>query len=265
MAQRGGTLTRKAVRFRRGPVLDRAVAEQGEPQVSQGWESRAEQWLSWARTPGHDAYWDYRDAFFDLLPPPEGRVLEVGCGEGRVCRDLAGRGYGVTGLDASPTLVGAASDRDQIGEYVVGQAEALPFPDAMFRLVVAYNSLMDVDDMPRAVNEAARVLQAGGHLCACVTHPLVDAGAWESDADDARFVITDSYLEATTFTAEMERAELTMTFDGKRFPLESYARAFEAAGLLIEAIREPSAPPGARREHRWTRLPMFLLLRATRP
>ena len=97
-----------------------------------------------------------------------------------MCRDLADRGYAVTGLDASPTLVGAAGDRDPAGAYVVGQAEALPFPDAAFDLVVSYNSLMDVDDMPRAVSEAARVLEAGGHLCACVTHPLADAGAWRA-------------------------------------------------------------------------------------
>lgn len=233
--------------------------------MSQGWEARAEQWLSWARTPGHDAYWDYRDAFFELLPAPAGPVLEIGCGEGRVCRDLAARGYRVTALDASPALVAAAAERDPAGEYLVGRAEALPFEDSTFALVVAYNSLMDVDDMPRTVSEATRVLYSGGRLCACVTHPLADAGAWEGDQDDARFVITDSYLEPAKFSATVERAGLTMAFDGKRFPLESYARALEAAGLLIEAIREPAAPAGARRSGRWTRLPMFLFFRAVKP
>ena len=162
--------------------------------MSQGWEARAEQWLSWARTPGHDAYWDYRGALFELLPAPAGPVLEVGCGEGRVCRDIAARGYRVTALDASPTLVAAAAERDPAGEYLVGRAEALPFEDSTFALVVAYNSLMDVQDMPRTVSEAARVLYSGGRLCACVTHPLADVGAWEGDQDDARFVITDSIL-----------------------------------------------------------------------
>ena len=116
--------------------------------------------------------------------------------------------------------------------------------------------------MPRAVIEAARVLRVGGRLCVCVPHPLADAGAWEGDGDDARFVIAGSYLETAPFSASVQRAGLSMTFDGKRFPLESYARAFEAAGLLIEAIREPPAPPGGKR--RWTRLPMFLLIRAVR-
>jgi hypothetical protein len=54
--------------------------------AAMSWEDQAENWLAWARTPGHDAYWSYRDAFFPLLPAPGRRTLEVGCGEGRVAR-----------------------------------------------------------------------------------------------------------------------------------------------------------------------------------
>ena len=43
--------------------------------------------------------------------------------------------------------------------------------------MVAYNSLMDVADMPGAVAEAARVLQPGRPLCICVTHPTADVRA----------------------------------------------------------------------------------------
>ena len=61
--------------------------------MSQGWEDRAEGWIAWARKPSHDAYAFFRDAMFELLPPPQGRALEIGCGEGRVCRDLRELGY----------------------------------------------------------------------------------------------------------------------------------------------------------------------------
>jgi 2-polyprenyl-3-methyl-5-hydroxy-6-metoxy-1,4-benzoquinol methylase len=67
---------------------------------SRGFEDRAQAWLAWARTPGHDAYWVYRDAFFALVPEPGVATLEVGCGEGRVTRDLNARGHRVTALDA---------------------------------------------------------------------------------------------------------------------------------------------------------------------
>lgn len=91
-------------------------------------EEQAAAWIEWARWP-LDAYWFYREQFFELLPPPC-RTLEVGCGEGRVSRDLRGRGYDVVGLDSSETLLAAARETDPAGEYVLGQAETLPFDAA---------------------------------------------------------------------------------------------------------------------------------------
>lgn len=236
--------------------------------MSEGWESRAEQWLAWARTPGFDAYWSYRDAFFDLVPPPSRGALEVGCGEGRVTRDLAARGHRVTSLDASPTLLRAAAERDPDGEYVLGTAEALPFAAGAFDLVVSYNALMDVADMPAAVAEMARVLAPGGRLCACVTHPLSDAGAFATEEPHAPFVIDGPYLGARPFRATMQRGGLTMTFDGMIYPLEDYALALERAGLAIEALREPAPAPGAQERPegsawaQWRRVPLFLMFRA---
>ena len=66
--------------------------------MSAGWEDRADGWIAWARRPSHDAYAHFRDAFFAILPPPGGLVLEVGCGEGtwsapRRRRDLRSRRF----------------------------------------------------------------------------------------------------------------------------------------------------------------------------
>jgi SAM-dependent methyltransferase len=234
-------------------------------------EDRAATWIAWARDP-LDSYWFFRDAFFELVPPPPRRTLEVGCGEGRVARDLDARGYDVIGLDVSPTLVDAARAEDPDGEYVVADAGDLPFADASIELVVAYNSLMDLE-MPGAVAEIGRVLAPGGALCACITHPMADSGRW---ADDETFVIGERYLEERPFEGTFERPGRgvpPMTFTGWIYPLESYSRALEAAGLVIEALREPPAPdaeiqsrpPEARAlMARWQRLPNFLMFRARR-
>ena len=61
--------------------------------------------------------------------------------------------------------------------HLHADATAPPFDDAAFHLVVIYNALMDADDMPGAVVEAARVLECGGHLCVSVTHPVFNAAA----------------------------------------------------------------------------------------
>jgi len=231
--------------------------------LTDGWEQEAENWVRWTRTPGHDVYWHYRAPFFDQIVPAPGRqTLEIGCGEGRVERDLAARGHTVTGVDASPTLLRYARGADPAGRYIDADAAALPFPDGAFDLVVAYNSLMDIADMPGAVHEAARVLAPGGRFCVCETHPVSDAGGFDGTAPDAAFTIRGSYLESRPSDNTFERDGLRMTFHGRTHPLEDYARALEGAGFLIERVREPAAPPEAVAARvgyrRWQRVPMFL-------
>ena len=237
--------------------------------MDRSWELEAENWVRWARTPGHDAYWDYAPIFFDEMVPAAGRrTLELGCGEGRVVRDLTRRGHRVVGLDASPTLLGHARGADPAGRYVLADAARVPFADEAFDLVVAYNSLMDIEDMEAAVREAGRVLETGGRLCVCVTHPINDAGAFASREPDAAFVIDGSYLDKRPFEGTFERDGLRITFRGWVYPFEAYGRAFEEAGFVIEAMREPPATAAAVErepsERRWQRVPVFLFLRATK-
>ncbi len=238
----------------------------GVMSVSEDWEREAENWVRWTRAPGHDAYWYYNQSFFDhIVPVPGNHTLEIGCGEGRVARDLIRLGHTVTAVDASPTLLRYAREADSVGEYLLADAAALPFPDGAFDLVVAYNSLMDIADMRGAIREAARVLTLNGRFCICVTHPLSDAGGFVAKDPDAPFTIGGPYLGRRPYEGTFERDGLTMTFHGWRHALEEYAKPLEDAGFLVERIREPAASPQAvaqREEYRrWLRVPMFLHLR----
>lgn len=229
--------------------------------AAEHWHAEAERWAAWARAAGHDAYWYYRDAFFELVPPPGRATLEIGCGEGRVSRDLAAREHAVTGVDITPRLVELAAEADPASTYVVGNAEALPFSDRSFDLTVAYNSLIDVDDMPAAVREAARVLEPGGAFCVCVTHPMMDAGRWDGE----RFFIDGSYLVTSRFEGTFVRDGLEVTFCGWCHPLEAYFRALTEAGFVVDELREPrpSEPAPNHFDHH-RRLPLFLMVRARR-
>jgi SAM-dependent methyltransferase len=227
------------------------------------WEREAENWIAWVRRPGHDAYWYYRDGFFDEIVPPAGRAtLDVGCGEGRVTRDLSERGHRVTGVDAAPTLLRAAQEADPDGSYLLADAASLPFENGSFDLVVAFNSLMDVEDMPGTVREAARVLEPGGRLCVSITHPFKDAGAFESHEPDARFIVKGSYTGKRRFEGTFERDGLTITFRGWCYALQDYCLAFEDAGLLVERLREPTH---TLEDPRHDRVPLFLYLRLVKP
>jgi SAM-dependent methyltransferase len=227
------------------------------------WEEQAEKWTVWARRPDHDSYGKFhRDAFLELLPPPGRRTIDLGCGEGRLTRDLSALGHRVLALDASPTLVRHAREADPSGEYLVANAADLPLEDGSADLVVAFMTLQDMDDPEGAVREAWRVLEPGGRFCVALVHPINSAGKFESREPDARFVIRGSYLERRRYVEVAERDGLEMTFTSDHRPLEGWLRPLEDAGFLLERIREVTTDED---DSRWLRIPLFLHLRAVRP
>jgi SAM-dependent methyltransferase len=233
------------------------------------WEAEAGQWIEWARRPGHDSYWRYHRAqFLQLLPPPGRRTVDIGCGEGRLTRDLKALGHDIVGIDTSPSLVAAARKLDPSMDIRLADATALPFENASVDLAVAFMSLHDIDAMSAAVREVARVLESGGRFCLAIVHPINSAGRFETSAADASFVIKGDYLATFGYHDAVERDGLSMTFHSEHRPIETYFRALEEAGLLVEALREPKVPDDAvvsESSRRWQRVPLFLHLRARRP
>lgn len=229
------------------------------------WEQHAADWVEWARAPDHDTYWRFhRDAFFSVVPPPGRRTLDMGCGEGRVSRDLAALGHRVVGVDLSPTLVRAAHEHPQPLAAARADAARLPFADQTFDVVVAFMALHDMDEPAAAMAEVARVLQAGGRAAVAVVHPINSAGEFEGERgkNDAPFVMSGSYLAGHRYEMDVERNGRSMTFVSQHHSLDAYSRIIEPTGLLIETLREPPTPDPA---DRWSRVPLFLHLLMVKP
>ena len=229
------------------------------------WGSDAENWVRWARAPGHDHYWVYRAAFFDLVPPPGASAVELGCGEGRVARDLGARGHRVVGVDSSSALVRSAREADPSGCYAVADAAAVPCASASFDLAVAYNSLQVVGDMPGTVSEAARLLRRGGHFCVCVSHPVTDIGRFVRGENGDVFALRQPYFDSQRVDETVEWDGLPMTFRGWTYTLEDYFSALESTGLVVEHLREPKPAGASDRFERWRRVPLFMMARAVKP
>jgi SAM-dependent methyltransferase len=228
------------------------------------WSQVSSEWISWARVPNHDAFWAYRESLAAFIGRGEGEALDVGCGEGRVSRELKACGYRVTATDPVRELVNAAREARSADDYAIASGADLPFEDTSFDLVMAYNVLMDVEDVPATLKEIRRVLRPAGTLVISIVHPFSDRGHFATTEATSPFVIQDAYFGSKRFEGTEERDGLRMHFAGWSRPLEAYATALEDAGLAITSLREPvpNAGDGWDRMQRWTRIPLFLWLKA---
>jgi ubiquinone/menaquinone biosynthesis C-methylase UbiE len=102
------------------------------------------------------------------------RVLDVATGSGNAAIAAARRDCDVIGLDYVPALLEHGRARAQAEglavEFVEGDAEALPFPDASFDAVLSIYGVMFAPDQDRAASELLRVCVPGGTIAlACWT------------------------------------------------------------------------------------------------
>jgi SAM-dependent methyltransferase len=96
------------------------------------------------------------------------RVLDVGCGTGRVGAALAERGSRVWGIEPSPEM--AALARERLSTVKVAPAERLPFKDGWFERAVMW-LVVHLIDRPRAFAQAKRVLASDGRLVIATFDP----------------------------------------------------------------------------------------------
>jgi SAM-dependent methyltransferase len=247
---------------RKASLGQHPMTDQARP-LGEGWDVHAREWIAWSRA-GLDSYERFhRDAFLPLVPPPGRLTVDVGCGEGRVSRDLQARGHRVLAVDLSLAMARAAAAHpaDPV-PAAVADAARLPVVTGAADCAVAFMSLHDIDRMPVAVKEIARILAAGGHLVMAIVHPVNSAGQFTGDKADADrpFVIDGSYLQAERYVDTITRDGLTMTFHGEHRPLQAYTEALADAGFVIERLREPTSPDPAKP---WRRIPLFLNILAT--
>jgi ubiquinone/menaquinone biosynthesis C-methylase UbiE len=132
--------------------------------------------------------------FWQALARREGgRVLELGCGTGRVTMPVARTGVPVVGIDRSGAMLALGSRRARRmpaaarPDLVRGDIRSLPFPGGSFSAVIApygiLQSLTREADLAAALAEAARVLPRGGTLGADL---VPDLPAWDEYRDQVR-------------------------------------------------------------------------------
>ncbi len=137
-------------------------------------------------------------------------VLDVACGTGVLARAVASReGFtgSVTGLDPNPGMLAVARRSAPDIDWRRGTAEALPFPDETFDIVVSQFGLMLFTSPRAALQEMSRVLRSGGDLLVAVFDSLGTMPAYEAMADVFERSVGRSVGEALRFPFSMGDTE----------------------------------------------------------
>ena len=224
------------------------------PGPTDPWDAHAAWWQD-EFTEGADP--EYVEQILPLIAsrlPAEGRVLDVGCGEGQVTRLALEHGLCAVGLDPAGAQIDEAERRRRAGAgdvparaaYARGSLLDLPVGDATVDFVVASLVFEHVGDYRRGLAEAARVLVPGGRFLLLLNHPLLqtpDSG-W---IDDHVLDPPEQYWRIGPYLSEVINVEevqpgIHITFHHR--PLSSYLNSAISVGLSLDRMDEPAPPPG---------------------
>ena len=186
----------------------------GKPQVGLG------KLLLYGMNIGHGTLSEW--GLSQIKIPAAANVLDIGCGGGANLRRLAKRASRglVCGIDISECSLECS--RKKVSEYILdgrcqvkyGSAEKIPFPDGLFDVVTAFETVYFWKDMESALREVRRVLKEGGLFL--VVNEASDAqnNCW-SDIVDGMTVLGGDELRALFEEAGFSAAEVVSEDDGR--------------------------------------------------
>jgi len=158
------------------------------------------------------------------------KVLDLGCGTGYGTAELARHALFTTGVDVSADAIGVAR-RDFAARnlsFLRASCTQLPFPDAAFHLVAAFEVIEHLSAWPRMLDEARRVLKPGGQFIVSTPNRLYYA---ESRKQTGPNPFHDHEFEFDEFRLALEGV----------FPSVSLFLQNHAAGIVFQPVRPDQA------------------------
>ena len=219
--------------------------------LDRSWDDNARAWLAAVREGRIESRRVATDRAIvnAVLQRSPTRVLDVGCGEGWLCRTLREHGISCVGIDGSHDLVRAAQSADPEGEYHVlryDDFERLPriVKPAPTDVAVCNFALLH-EDIGAILANIHDVLRPRGTLVIQTVHPWTARGASE---------YVDGW-RTEEFAWSVCRFPRSMPWYFRT--LESWLRTIGAGGFVLDGLTEPAHPESG--------MPLSLLLSAVRP
>lgn len=151
-----------------------------------------------------------------------GKILEAGCGAGRILRYFHDRGHDITGIDyidiaVKKLLLACPGLKAQVGDVT-----QLDFPDSYFDTIFAFGLYHNIEHgLGKAILETVRVLKPGGVICASFR------------ADNIQSRVTDGLAGRRAFKKGRKSGK---EFHKINFKVSELKVIFEAMGLVIKSL-----------------------------
>ena len=169
----------------------------------------------------HDAYpLKYAET---TIKDRDGRILEAGCGAGRILRYYHDLGYDITGMDFIDIAVNKLKKIDSSLKVDVGDIMSLEYADQSFKYVLAFGLYHNLEHgLDKAVQETYRVLEHGGSVCASFR------------ADNIQTRLTD-WLTAKRNKHQHEEKNIRV-FHKMNLTRAEFEQLFMRAGFVIDSV-----------------------------
>lgn len=192
-------------------------------------------------------------ALFDLVGKISGKkILDAGCGEGFISRELTRRGAKVVGADLSKKLLKLAQNEEienslGIVYYHTSLEDLSHFPSEEFDMVIANLVLHDLETLEETISEFNRVLKRNGELVISLLHPSIRR---------------ENYFQKGWY--EFEWGGKYKTLASYHRTISDYITALTKEGFLVEEILEPRPIASGlkyKELQEWDRKPLFILIK----
>lgn len=171
-----------------------------------------------------------------------GKILEAGCGAGRILRYYHDHGYDIVGMDFIDVAISKLKDIDPTLKAEVGDITNLNYADNSFKYLLAFGLYHNLEHgLDSAIQETYRVLESGGAVCASfradniqtrLTDWLADRKARRNGANEKGRAFHKMNLTRNEYEGLFTRAGFVVEFIGpvENMPILYKFEIFRSAG-----------------------------------
>lgn len=195
-------------------------------------------------------------AFIDYLGEVSGKkILDAGCGEGSITRQLKNQGANIEGFDISEAMLRIARDQEKGSEnplkYVQGPAEEIShyFESDTYDLIYSYMMLCCNNNLDAFFKGCHNLLKISGEIVFAVPHPCFNTSSslWIKEEGAINGLLVkdyfkvEPYIREWDFMTQLDKKENNKKMQEVRYPwlLSDYLNSLILAGFKIESILEP--------------------------